>query len=253
MNYKLILDNLKNIFFLIIDQNNNIIYPKDKKKLKISCNIYNNYLKDEQCYYYDNQYYKLDETIYYQDNKKYEILCFQNITEYKEQEQKYKYDNLTTTLNRDTILSKIDNYLKNTNDNFSIIMIDIDDFKSLNDNYGHIAGDLVLKKIGQILNNYLKYCISGRYGGEEFIILIQNSDITKSMNIIEKIRKEISGISINYLNYIINNITISGGIYNVNYKYDKNNKEEIRNRFIDYADKALYKSKNNGKNQITIY
>ena len=79
MNYKLILDNLKNIFFLIIDQNNNIIYPKDEKKLKISYNIYNNYLKDEQCYYYDNQYYKLDETIYYHDNKKYKILCFQNI------------------------------------------------------------------------------------------------------------------------------------------------------------------------------
>lgn len=253
MDYKLVLDSLKNTYILIIDQNNNVIYPNDEKKIKISYNIYNNYLKEEQCYFYDNQYYKLNESIYYQDNEKYKLIYFQNITEYKEKEKKYKYDNLTTTLNRDTVLNKIDNFLKNTNDAFSIIMIDIDDFKKLNDTYGHIAGDLILKKIGQILNKHLKNYLSGRYGGEEFIILIQDSDINKSISIMENIRKEISNISINYLNNTINDVTISGGIYNVNYDYDKKNIEEIRDKFIDYADKALYKSKKNGKNQITIY
>lgn len=253
MNYELILNNLKDIYVLIIDENNNIIYPKDKKKIEFYNNIYRNYLNEEDCYYYENNYYKLNKTSYYEDDKNYKLLYFQNITDYKNIEINHKFDNLTAILNRDSILSKIDNYLLNTNEHFSIVMIDIDDFKNLNDTYGHIAGDLVLKEIGKTLNEQLKNFLFGRYGGEEFVILLQNSNIDKSVDIMEKVRKSISNISIKYQDHIINNITISCGIYNINFKYNKDNIEEIRNKFIDYADIALYKSKNNGKNQITIY
>ena len=253
MNFELVLNNLKNIYILIIDQNNNIVYPKDEK-IKDKCiNIYKNYLKDEDCYYHENKYYKLNEVMYYENNEQYKLISFQDITEYKIMEKKYKFDSLTTVLNRDTVLNKIDNYLLSTNEQFSIVMIDIDDFKKLNDTYGHIAGDLVLKHIGKLLNEQLKNYLVGRYGGEEFIILIQNSNKNESVDIMEEIRKKITKISIKHNNNIINNITISCGIYNIDYIYDKNDIEEIRDKFIDYADIALYRSKNNGKNQITVY
>lgn len=253
MNYELVLNNLKNIYILIIDQNNNIVYPKDEK-IKDKCiNIYKNYLKDEDCCYHDSKYYKLNEVIYYENNEQYKLISFQDITEYKIMEKKYKFDSLTTVLNRNTILNKIDNYLSNTNEQFSIIMIDIDDFKKLNDTYGHIAGDLILKKIGKILNEQLKYYLIGRYGGEEFIILIENSDKNHSIKIMEEIRQKIADISIKHHNSTINNITISCGIHNVDYIYNKSNIEKIRDEFINYADIALYKSKKNGKNQITVY
>lgn len=137
---------------------------------------------------------------------------------------------------------------------FSIIMADIDDFKKINDTYGHIMGDIVLKEIGKILNKELNDCIVGRYGGEEFIILKPNTIINDTISQMEKIKDTISKMVITHENKTIDNISISLGIYNTNQAYDNKLKiTDFRNQLINYADIALYKSKNNGKNQITIY
>lgn len=254
MNYELVLDQLSSILILIIDQNNNIIYPKDKKKQQLIKNICHNFSKIDNCYVYKQQYYKATKKIFNQDQDIYKLIYFENITNYKEIEANYKIDSLTTVLNRKAAMTKIDNFLLTNQQEFSIIMADIDDFKKINDTYGHIMGDIVLKEIGKILNKELNDCIVGRYGGEEFIILKPNTIINDTISQMEKIKDTISKMVITHENKTIDNISISLGIYNTNQAYDNKLKiTDFRNQLINYADIALYKSKNNGKNQITIY
>lgn len=252
MNYEVILDNLTNIYCLIIDKNNNILYPKNKEKQEIIKNIYKNYSQTNNYSYYKHNYFKFNEKKFKINDEDYKIFYFENITNYINEIKKYEIDNLTTILNRSTVLKKLDEFLSTNKLPFSIVMADIDDFKKINDNNGHIVGDIVLNKIGIILNEKLKKCLVGRYGGEEFIIIIPNSNIDKSLNIVNDIKESICNLKINFQEKYIENISMSFGIYNTN-KIIDNNIEEERKLLINCADQALYKSKNNGKNQITIY
>lgn len=121
----------------------------------------------------------------------------------------------------------------------SIAMLDIDDFKMVNDNYGHIYGDKVLEEIASIMKkNTRDSDLVGRYGGEEFMIIFTNSDGSTATIVAERIRKAIEDkIFIDGIR-----VTISGGV--------KQYQGEKLKEFIDNADKNLYKAKNNGKNQI---
>ena len=254
MDYKIILDNLDNLCILITDKHNNIVYPNDLNKQNYIKNISDNFKEKENCYCYNNKYFKKNIKKIKSNSEDFTLIYFDDITNYKILEKKKEIDNLTTILNRNTVLDKIDVFLQTNKNNFSIVMADIDDFKNINDTYGHIIGDIILNKIGTILNNSLKDCLVGRYGGEEFIILEKNPNIKDNLNQIEQIKESISNINISYENFKINNISMSFGIYNVNEIYDNNlSIEEFRNKLINCADIALYKSKNNGKNQITTY
>lgn len=127
----------------------------------------------------------------------------------------------------------------------SIIMCDIDFFKSVNDNYGHLGGDYILVQFASLLkknisnNNWV-----ARYGGEEFIIVLNNVDNDTAFNISEKIRKEIEKSSFEYDGVKIN-ITSSFGIYTLD-SYDLN--IDIKS-IIGYADKKLYEAKKTGRNR----
>lgn len=151
-------------------------------------------------------------------------------------------DGLTGLYNRsymDKILSgMIKNYIRK-DISFSVIMLDIDNFKAINDNYGHVFGDKVLTKVAEAIRENLRYNdYAGRYGGEEFIILLSNTDIYKAVSIAESIRKNIESLSWKHKA----KVTISGGVYeNISLK---------KTEAIDNADKLLYKAKANGKNQI---
>ncbi len=130
--------------------------------------------------------------------------------------------------------------------NLSVMMFDIDYFKKVNDTYGHEAGDIVLIKVAQIIKNSTRSSdIAARYGGEEFVLMLSNSEVNQAKDIAERIRKEVENTVITHDGRKIN-VTISIGI--AGYKFDW----ESETNLVKRADKALYESKQNGRNQVTI-
>ncbi len=121
----------------------------------------------------------------------------------------------------------------------SVILLDVDNFKCINDKYGHQTGDLVLKKLAELLKkNLRKSDIVARYGGEEFIIILPDTDIKGAVKVAEKLRKAIEKLSINGIK-----ITASFGVSQL--KDD----DDIQ-KLIKRADKALYIAKRSGKNTV---
>jgi diguanylate cyclase (GGDEF)-like protein len=126
----------------------------------------------------------------------------------------------------------------------SLIMIDIDHFKKINDTYGHVAGDFVLKETSALYMQYLRKAdILGRYGGEEFIIILPECHIQQAIQTAEKIRSKIAESVFRYETTDIK-VTVSLGISaNAHDAADPN-------FLIKTADRALYIAKMNGRNQI---
>ncbi|MDO5515981.1 MAG: diguanylate cyclase [Clostridium sp.] len=157
-------------------------------------------------------------------------------------------DKLTGAYNRkyfeEAFVSLIDNSRK-VRKPFGVIMFDIDDFKGVNDKYGHQTGDEVLVKlIREVKKCITKKDVIGRYGGEEFIVLLPDTDETKTLNIAEKIRADVENAKILGEK---RPVTISIGIA-MNNEYSLNQEQLIKR-----ADEALYKSKNDGKNRCTLW
>lgn len=133
------------------------------------------------------------------------------------------------------------------------IMTDIDFFKSVNDTYGHAVGDLVLKTIAKVIRGQLReYDIAGRYGGEEFSILLPFTKIEEAKMVAERLRKTIESrvIDISKVNPDSEkkeiSVTLSLGIYEM--KSDDNDEDLLKK-----ADKALYEAKNTGRNKVVIH
>ena len=122
----------------------------------------------------------------------------------------------------------------------SLAIVDIDNFKCINDNYGHLFGDKVLTEVADILqNNVRKSDIVGRWGGEEFIIILPNTDEGGAKVVFERIRKIVERYDFGC------RITISGGIAFIQERVEIN-------KLIEKADNALYQAKMK-KNMIAIY
>ena len=129
----------------------------------------------------------------------------------------------------------------------SLLMLDIDDFKLINDRYGHLVGDMVLKEIAAIIQKTVRHVdIAARYGGEEFAIILPETAIYNSVIIAERLRERIKNIKLEVDNEIISP-TVSIGI--AEYPNSSDNIKDL----INWADKALYMSKNNGKDCIHLY
>lgn len=157
-----------------------------------------------------------------------------------------KVDLLTGLYNRRYILQEIKSELNNYTVNvskFSIIIGDIDFFKRVNDTYGHDFGDYVLKTVSETLKSSLKEtdCLA-RWGGEEFLFMLRNSDLEKSKHTIENIRKNIEDKLFEH-NGTSLHVTMTFGIavYNGNDSIDD---------IIKKADDALYLGKENGRNRV---
>ena len=154
------------------------------------------------------------------------------------------YDYLTKIYNREFFNETLEQ-IKKTNSKVSIMMLDIDFFKKINDKYGHYAGDEVLKKVASQINSCIRSKdILARYGGEEFIICFNNTNPDYLLEIGERIRKKIEKNKIVYNNRIMN-VTISIGIA------CPVKKSDIDILLLN-ADKALYESKKTGRNKCTI-
>jgi len=132
----------------------------------------------------------------------------------------------------------------------SVVMADVDDFKRVNDNYGHHAGDIVLKKIAEILaKNLRKNEVLARYGGEEFIFVLPQTNQQDACIAAERFKSSVRRlkISIGKDKYLA--ISISCGVYTAH----PGKKDESMDILIQRADHALYEAKEAGKDQVIIY
>ncbi len=130
----------------------------------------------------------------------------------------------------------------------AVIMIDLDNFKLYNDNYGHIAGDSCLKKVSKVLKNTVRRPedLVGRYGGEEFCVILPNTDLKGASFVAERIRSEVEGANIPHAkNTVSDVVTLSIGIAS---RIPGN--KSTATQLLSDADKALYRAKTNGRNQV---
>ena len=137
--------------------------------------------------------------------------------------------------------------LKRYNHKSSLLMCDIDHFKRVNDTYGHAAGDAVIQAIAEAVRNNLRSTdIAGRYGGEEYAILLVDTDIEQASVLAERLRKSVESLQIPYNGQSLT-VTLSMGLA----EYDAGMSEH--RQWIEAADKGLYQSKAAGRNQLTRY
>lgn len=154
------------------------------------------------------------------------------------------FDFLTQTFSRGVLFNKLeiefDRY-RRYGKTFSLIMIDIDHFKQINDTHGHGAGDTVLKGIAEIIKTRIRKSDSlGRYGGEEFIILLPETEKDNAVVAAENLRQAIAAHSF----YKIGIVTISSGVTEMNDTID------TVDSLIDETDKKLYRAKQEGRNKV---
>lgn len=129
-------------------------------------------------------------------------------------------------------------------------MLDIDFFKLVNDTYGHLAGDYILKELARLLSNeFRKSDIIIRYGGEEFLVILFDTELDRSWEIMESFRQKIEKHSFEYRNQVIP-ITISVGVA-CDMNHDPMNTD--LSKFIARADAAMYKAKNSGRNNVAVH
>lgn len=126
-----------------------------------------------------------------------------------------------------------------------IAIIDIDFFKKINDTYGHLCGDYVLKEVAYlILENFRKTDMVFRYGGEEFVVLMTETSLENSLIPLERLRKTIENNNFIFKGEKIK-VTISIGA--------ETNHTESTEEFLNNADKALYQAKQSGRNQTVLF
>jgi diguanylate cyclase len=162
-------------------------------------------------------------------------------------------DGLTGLLNRRAFDDRINAVLSDVRDNgvgigLCLVMMDIDHFKMLNDSYGHVFGDRVIRTIGELLKATVKgQDVVARYGGEEFALLLPETPLAGAKVVAERVREAVAHSRIRRLNSeeTVGCITISAGI--ANYYAG-----EAVATFVDRADAALYASKAQGRNRVTV-
>lgn len=157
-------------------------------------------------------------------------------------------DPLTKLLNQQSFFRKTQEFInlgQRYQDSVSIIMIDIDYFKLVNDNHSHMVGSFVLKNIGQMIAaNLRKSDLAARFGGDEFIICLPRTDVKKAVNVAERLREAIGEAEFCYKNHKVK-VTASMGIAS-GLCSQKLRAEDL----AEQADHLLYSAKDEGRNRI---
>ena len=185
-----------------------------------------------------------------EDNVTHYLGYLSDITEFKNYQTKLeelsKTDQLTKVRNRlyiDESLQKQYYRFFRNDESCSLILIDIDHFKDINDTFGHIAGDLFLVEFSRILKENIRESdVVGRWGGEEFLIILPHTAKNEAKYVAQTLKNLISNFEFSKVGHR----TASFGISEFQIGL---NSEQV----LDNADKALYQSKNNGRNQITCF
>ncbi len=211
-----------------------------------SNNIWHGEIKNKRK---DNTHYWVNTTIspwFNSDGEKIGYIAVrQDISDKKIVEELSVRDHLTKLYNRiklDEEFSKEISRAQRFQHPLSVIILDIDHFKDVNDTYGHLVGDSVLVELAKILENNIRSTdILGRWGGEEFVIICPETDSTGAENLAEKIRENIEKHSFS----TVGNKTASFGVSQF---ISKDNEQQM----IARADKALYDAKENGRNRVIV-
>ena len=175
------------------------------------------------------------------------LAIVRDITQRKKKEEELKHltiiDPLTNIYNYRHFQKSLDhefNRLKRYSGPLCLLMIDVDDFKSYNDTYGHLEGDMLLKEVSKVLSKTLRKAdIVCRYAGDEFVVIMPESQAFKAEIVAEKIMKEVENLSLK------RTVTLSIGIGE--YTSNMNQHDLIRN-----ADTALYRAKKESKNIVRV-
>lgn len=162
-------------------------------------------------------------------------------------------DDLTNAFNRRYFNERIEEEIcrvKRTGRPFSIVVLDIDFFKRINDQYGHHVGDYVLVQLVRFLQSQLRRTdLIARLGGEEFVLLLSDTNSGKAFLLVERLRRALEDYAFNYVNQTENfniNITFSAGVSCCP------EHGEVAAVLVELADKALYNAKSSGRNKIKI-
>ena len=157
-------------------------------------------------------------------------------------------DKLTKLASRSHVLEILNNTFiaaRRDNKSLSLIMADLDHFKEINDNYGHQVGDQVLMGIaGRIKASVRNIDTAGRYGGEEFIIVLPTTDMITAQQVAERVREQIASSPLSFGDNMID-LTISEGIATLN-------PDDTVESLIKRADSALYIAKQAGRNRVEL-
>ena len=158
-------------------------------------------------------------------------------------------DSLTGLYNRRAISGKLRDLINRANrykEDFSLVMLDIDHFKKVNDRYGHLTGDEVLEKIATLIRRNIRDTdIVGRYGGEEFIIILPHTNLSSAWGVAERLRSIIEKAEMKDTTGNAFVVTVSQGL-------SCWERGEDADSLISCADEALYKAKEKGRNRVQI-
>jgi diguanylate cyclase (GGDEF)-like protein len=176
-------------------------------------------------------------------------LLWVSLSAYRVRSYQARHDSLTGLPNRRSTLEYLERQMARASrerSSIGVILVDVDHFKKVNDTYGHQTGDAVLKKMGEIFNSALRpYDAVGRYGGEEFLMVVPNCDSAKANEISERIRVRIMEESFQSKIQAQNfHVTCSFGVAIAN--DTRWNMDSI----LASADRALYAAKNSGRNRV---
>ncbi len=169
---------------------------------------------------------------------------------FEKKDKHSKYDGLTNLFNRNFFDEVLDRELARTRRHeteLSVLFLDLDDFKVINDTYGHPAGDRVLKEVARIIMEEKRTeDVAARYGGEEMAIILPETDKMNGLVLGERIRARVEAMRLPYDEQILS-LTLSGGL--ASFPLDGKDAAEIMRN----ADAALYSAKGGGKNAVALY
>lgn len=264
LNIEKVLKNYNNIIFIVKDEMGNIIYTNNDSFLEL---YKKTNLEEMTSVFHDRKndlWYEVDVMHLEDQGKNYRVEVFKNITKLKQRIRELETDETTRLIIKKVTFEEVNKYLKyavNKNEEFAMMIGDVDFFKQINDTYGHLFGDEVLRKISETLFQGVRHGndrpadIVGRIGGEEILILLKNISSENAYKCAERCRERVSNVSFVHEESKPFSVTMSFGLYHVGIK-DLENIDEIddfRSLILRRCDKALYNSKNNGRNKVSQY
>ncbi len=175
-------------------------------------------------------------------------LALRNALLYRHMQNQADHDGLTRIFNRQNFEKRIVKELKRHQryqNELSLLMLDLDHFKRINDDYGHLAGDLVLREVADILRATLRECdFPARYGGEEFVVILPHTEEENAWLLAERIRQKIAAHTFKFHEHYFQ-VTTSIGISSI-----KPSMLKPADYLVHLADQALYRAKTRGRNMV---
>lgn len=177
-------------------------------------------------------------------------VCLEKISLYRRMEQLSIHDSLTGVYNRRYFNMRLMEEVERAKKfglMFSLLMIDIDHFKKVNDTYGHLVGDAVLREIAQILQSCIREIdFVARYGGEEFMIILQETPKEGALFVAERIRSKVCSKKVKAFDErVFTTVSVGVAVFPQHTSY-----QEL---LVEIADKALYRAKDNGRNRVECF